>query len=92
MKAETNFEKTVQEGNIPEKIEETILDKDTLVNEDLLVKLGLAGSKSEAKRLFEQGGVFADGDRIETGKTVEVVNGMVIKVGKRKFVKIVISS
>lgn len=90
--AEKNFERVVQNSDLPEEMPEISIKKDTLVNEDLLVTLGLVNSKSDAKRLFEQGGVEADGGRVEPGETIEVIDGMVIKVGKRRFAKIRVTS
>ena len=56
---------------------------------DLLVKTHLVSSKSEARRLIKQKGVRID-DLVqdEEVKSVEVKKGMIIQVGKRKFVKI----
>ncbi len=54
---------------------------------DLLVRIGAAPSKSEAKRLMSQGAVKLDGEKItDIGATVE--DGGVLKVGKRKFYRI----
>lgn len=56
---------------------------------DLLVKAGLVKSLAEAKRMAEQGGVKVDGKRITNWKVeIKIKNGLVIQVGKRRFVKI----
>ena len=56
---------------------------------DLLVKAGLVKSKSEARRMVEQGAVEIDNRIVrDWKKEVEVKYGTVIRVGKRKFVKI----
>lgn len=85
--AQEKFEKTVQKGELPEDMEEIILPKDSILDEDLLIKVGAAASKSEAKRLFREGAIMADGDRVEPSETIKIVDGMVIKIGKRKFIK-----
>ncbi len=90
--AEKEFQSTVQNKEMPEKVGEVSVAEHTLVDGDLLVKLELAASKSEAKRLFEQGGVEVDGEKVEPRETTEVTNGMVIKVGKRKFIKIAVDN
>ena len=90
-KAENDFERTVQNKEFPDDVMEFNVRKDTIVNEDLLVEIGLAGSKSEAKRLFAQGGVEIDGGRVTLKDVVEVVDNMVLRVGKRKFSKLKIS-
>ncbi len=87
-KAEESFGKTVQNKEMPEEITEVRVKKDSIVNSDLLVEIGLAISKSEAKRLFEQGGVEVDGGRINLKDSVEAIENMIIKVGKRKFARI----
>jgi len=52
---------------------------------------GSAASKSEAKRIIEQGGVTYNGEKITD--PFDVVNvwpeGQVLKVGKRKFARII---
>ncbi len=56
---------------------------------ELLLRLGLASSKSEARRLLIQGAVKVGGQPIRNvGEKIKVHSGTVIQVGKRKFVKI----
>ena len=62
---------------------------------DVLLRTKLAKTRSDAKRLTEQGGVellLSQGvKRIKDVKhMVEFEEGMIIKVGKRKFVKLVL--
>jgi tyrosyl-tRNA synthetase len=54
----------------------------------ILPRVGLAKSGSEAKRLLAQGAVEVDGEKI-TSNLIGVYDGVTIKVGKRRFVKIV---
>jgi tyrosyl-tRNA synthetase len=54
---------------------------------EVLVKAGLAASNSEARRLFEQGGVKLNQQKINTLKLI-LQPGDLLQVGKRKFVKI----
>lgn len=86
--AQENFEKTIQKHELPKNISEVFVEKKTSVNEQLLVELGFASSKSEARRLFEQGGVEVNGERLTEPPNNPVEQGMIIKVGKRKFAKI----
>lgn len=84
------FEKTVQKKELPENIPTLELKPDEhLVIIDLLIRAGLAESKSEAKRLVEQGGVEVDLAVIENPMQ-EIIpeDNMVIKAGKRNFVRI----
>ena len=54
---------------------------------DMVHGLGLAGSKSEARRLQEQGAVEIDGQK--AGDFFEFRYDLVIKVGKRRFKRLV---
>ena len=56
---------------------------------ELLVAVGLAPSKSEARRLVAQKAVEIDGQLVPAdAKEVRVAEGTVIRVGKRRFVKV----
>jgi tyrosyl-tRNA synthetase len=56
----------------------------------LLKAANLASSASEAARLIKQGGVYIDGDKITDDKIVLDIEGeFVLKVGKRKFAKVI---
>lgn len=84
-KAQEEFERVVQNKELPSDMEERIVTADRLIDEDLLIELGLASSRSDAKRLFEQNGVSLDGERIKTGQTLtdEPGENLVLKVGKK---------
>lgn len=57
---------------------------------DLLVTAGLAPSKSEARRLIQGGGVSVDGERIADHTTeISIEQERILKVGKRRFLKII---
>ena len=88
-KAEQEFERVFREGKYPSQIPKVVVIKKRLPLLDLLVKTHLVSSKSEARRLIKQKGVRID-DLVqdEEVKSVEVKKGMIIQVGKRKFVKI----
>lgn len=57
---------------------------------DLLVRIRLAASKSEARRLIKQGGVSINGAKVGdlTTKLQSQENELVVKVGKRKFARV----
>ena len=60
----------------------------------LLVKSGLVGTRSEARRNVTQGGVTLDGEKVTDFKAVYTLDdfkgeGKVLKRGKKKFIKIV---
>ena len=58
----------------------------------LLVKTGLVPSKSEARRAVEQGGVTVDGEKVTDIKATftadTLKNGIVLKRGKKSFMKV----
>ncbi|KKR77033.1 MAG: Tyrosyl-tRNA synthetase [Candidatus Levybacteria bacterium GW2011_GWA2_40_8] len=83
-KAQAEFERVVQKGEAPRDLLEIEIKEDIKIDEDLLVKHGLANSKSDAKRLFEQNAVRKDGKKISSGTKAE--NG-ILNVG-RKVVKL----
>jgi tyrosyl-tRNA synthetase len=96
-KAETYFIETFSQGHIPLDIaEQKVLQADrteSLENlESFIARIGLATSKSDARRKIEQGGVSIDGEKVLVGTLVlsqELHAGKVMKVGKKDFVKIV---
>jgi len=87
--AEQEFKSVFVKHNKPDDMAEVKLKGSSYKLQDLLVELNLAPSKSEAKRLSEQGGIKIDDVVIkEWNKAVRVESGMVVQAGKRKFVKI----
>jgi len=63
-------------------------DKTLHVLTGVLKESGLAPSASEARRLLQQGAVEIDGKRVVT-EAVELRDGMVFRVGKHRFLRIV---
>ena len=50
---------------------------------------GLCSSKSEARRLVEQGGVSVDNERVSAPNTIiEIKDSVVVKKGKKTFLKV----
>ena len=57
---------------------------------DLIILVNFAPSKGEARRLLTQGGVSIDGEKISDVQcSISVKSGMILKVGKRKFIKLI---
>lgn len=87
--AQTHFEKTVQNKEIPENIPTINVPK------DVRTALAIAGiaqpdaSKSELRRLIEQGGVEFDGKKhFNPLDEVEIQDGTVVRIGKREYFRI----
>jgi len=87
--AEQEFERVFKEGRQPSNMPEFKALKDSYQIIDLLIQSKMVKSKSQARRLIEQGGVKID-DSVILGwdKKIKVKNGQIIQVGKRRFVKI----
>ena len=89
--AEVEFEKVVQKKEMPEEIPKARISVGAGTvhqTSGLIVVTGLAKSNSEAKRLLAQGAIEIDGKRVTSEKVI-IKDGSIIKVGKRRYVKIV---
>jgi len=89
--AEEEFNKIFRDKKRPSEIEEVKLTKKDYNLLGLLSETKLTSSKSEARRLVQQGGVKID-DVVQKDfeKEIEIKNGMIVQVGKRRFMKIVL--
>jgi tyrosyl-tRNA synthetase len=88
----TYYEMAFSKKAIPNDIPILLLDleKDT-VNDSIpgLIELEYIKSKSEFIRLIRQGGIQINGEKIDEDEINSVlINGDVIKIGKKRFVKI----
>jgi tyrosyl-tRNA synthetase len=92
--AEAAFERVFVEKDLPAEIPEAVVSRDDAPGGQirlvkLLVLTGLAESNSDARRLISQGGVTLDGGRShDVDATVTVRDGLVIRVGRRRFARI----
>jgi tyrosyl-tRNA synthetase len=92
--AEAHFSDAVQKKVAPENTPELevpsqILSLDSLFTS--LMELGLTSSKSEARRLFEQGALYLDEQPISVDShEINLVQAEhILRVGKRKYLKII---
>ncbi len=87
--AKEHFHKVFIKKDVPENIPEyTVIDNEVFITK-LMVESGLCHSGGEAKRLVSQGGVYINGDRILSHSiAVQIEDGDILKVGKRKFIKL----
>jgi tyrosyl-tRNA synthetase len=85
-KSEGAFVRLFQEKGTPASMPEFDLEPGATIAE-VLLKTGLASSKSEAKRLLGQGGVRLDGQPLEQPDAI-FPRGGVLQVGKRHFVRV----
>ncbi len=89
IKAEEEFDNIFKKKGIPDEIPEFNSEVEKLTIIDLITTINFAPSKGEARRLIQQGGVSIDGEKI-TDIYQEIVfsSEQVLKVGKRKFMKL----
>jgi tyrosyl-tRNA synthetase len=89
--ASRHFDSVIRKKEMPDEVQEKAVSPGTYSLSALLLMSGLASSRSEAKRLIEQAAVSIDGRRAAGDDTLTIppASGLVLKVGKRKFVRIV---
>ncbi len=89
LEAEKEFNQIFRQKEKPSQIPVCKLTGQKYSILNLLVQTKLAPSKSEAKRLIEQGGVKIDNQVVKNWqKEITIKDGLIIQVGKRKFVQI----
>jgi len=89
LKAEKEFDQVFKDKKAPTEMPIFQAKKGSYSITDILQASKLVVSKSEARRLIEQGGVSFDNKVIKDWQAkVELKDGMVIKAGKRKFVRV----
>jgi tyrosyl-tRNA synthetase len=87
--AEGHFSKVVQKKETPDEIEEYCYNLDGNVDlKDLLTYIKMARSRSDAGRLIDQGAVSINGQTV-TVNSIKLESGCIVKVGKRRFAKII---
>ncbi|MGA4719888.1 tyrosine--tRNA ligase [Fictibacillus nanhaiensis] len=88
--AEQYFITVFQQGTMPDEIPTVEWSGAAEVPVvDLIVELKMLTSKSEARRMIANRGVKINGEKVEdTNQLVSVEDGLVVQVGKRKFVRI----
>ncbi len=95
-KAAAEWDSRISKGNDPTEIPEVPIAATELMEgkmniAKLLVRAGLASSNNEARRLVTQGGVTIGPNRekiTDPTAAVEVQDGLIVRVGNRKIVRI----
>jgi tyrosyl-tRNA synthetase len=100
VKADEEWHRVHAAGQAPAEMPEAMLTSD-LFSEDLiwickvLVSAGMAKSNGEAMRLVQQGGVSVNGEKVTDPKanlTRASVENAVLKVGARRFARLILAS
>jgi tyrosyl-tRNA synthetase len=88
-RAAAHFSRVFQAGQLPADMPAYRLRAAETHVVDLLVDAHLAHSKSQARRLIQQGGVRLDGEPVDDiGQTISAGGERVLQVGKHKFVRL----
>jgi tyrosyl-tRNA synthetase len=86
--AEKEFDKIFVQKSIPDNIEE-FKRGNSMTMTALLTDAKLVASKSEARRLIDQGGVSIDDERVtDPNLLLPDKDEFILKVGKRRFLKV----
>ncbi len=94
--AQEEFERVFEKNLKPNNIEEVVISRDQIKDDgtiwilNLLELSGFVSSRSEARRLIDQGGVKLNDEQVETVDFDPVIDEpIVLQVGKKKFVRLV---
>ncbi|MGI5922000.1 MAG: tyrosine--tRNA ligase [Syntrophomonadaceae bacterium] len=85
--AEQKFRLVFSKGDIPQDIPEIVVKEKETWLPKLLNDIGMVDSTSNGRRMLKQGGVKINGAKY-TDENIVLEDGMVVQVGKRKFVKV----
>lgn len=91
-KAADDFEEVFSKGKKPEKIDKISMDSGKFRLSALLEELNMAPSRSEARRLIEQGGVRMNEKKVDDPEMVlelKVGQKVILQVGKRKWAEVI---
>lgn len=88
-RAEAQFVSQFVEHEVPDEIETFAFDgSGGSVHLPMALADAFEISRSQARRLVEQGGVKVDGNVIDSGKldvSAELLSGAVVQIGRRRF-------
>ncbi|MBU2445186.1 MAG: tyrosine--tRNA ligase [Bacteroidetes bacterium] len=92
IEAEQNFDKIFIKKEVPEDVLEVeIKNYNQITIIDLLRQVGVSTTNSDARRLVQQGGVKIGGEKLaDPNEKLLLKDGDILKVGKRKFYKLII--
>ena len=80
---------SIAKGEIPDNIEEIKIEENEINICDLLVKIGFAVSKSEAKRNILGNGIKINGKQVNnTNEIIRLDKDLVVQFGKNRFKKV----
>jgi tyrosyl-tRNA synthetase len=93
--AEQRFDRIHVDRELPDDIEEAVISTNAAVHLPALIAEQFGLSRSEGRRLIEQGGVRIGGSVVEPGRLdvpVAELDGQVLQVGRRRFRRLRVES
>ena len=89
--ARAHFEKTVVQGGVPDDLPELAVEGDAVGIVDLIRRADMAESNGAARRLVTQNAVSIDGGKVtDPMEDIDLARApFVLKVGKRRFARVV---
>ncbi len=88
--AEAGFDQVFRHGGTPDQMEEAVVPSDDPVHLPSLIRDVFGISGAEARRLVDQGAVKLDGEPIVSQESSRSdLVGKVLKVGKRRFARLI---
>ena len=87
------FERVFVKRDLPDEIEDRAVATATINIVDLLAELGFCSSKSEARRLVQQGGAQIDGTKVtDIAAVIDVTTPRIVRAGKLKFARVYVKA
>ncbi len=87
--AAAEFDKVFAQRQLPDEISEVEIPAKPISASKLLLHCKLVSTGGEAKRMIKQGGASIDGKKLDDPNgEITPKNGMVLRVGKRKFARL----
>lgn len=91
--AAAEFDKVFAQGQLPDEIPDIDISSEPVTASKLLLHCKLVSSGGEAKRMIKQSAAGIDGKKLNDPHTeITPKDGMVIRVGKRKFARLKVNS
>jgi len=91
--AAAEFDKVFAQGQLPDEIPDVDIPAEPIAAGKLLLHCQLVSSGSEAKRMIKQSAAGIDGEKLNDPNTeITPKDGMIIRVGKRKFARLKVNN
>ena len=91
--AAAEFDKVFARGQLPDDIAEVEISSQPIAANKLLLACKLVSSGGEAKRMIKQSAASIDGKKLtDPNAEITPTDGAIIRVGKRKFTRLILKS